>query len=432
MWDSWCGQDMDQYIDYSTSILTGHGYSAHTVSTLYFVHPESNLYIPETMRLPAYPLLLTIARLFYNQPLILLVVNILCISIIITYSYKLYTHFFTNSWWIPFLLLLVNPTIIFYTTQMASVDIFTYAMVTGFTYHIIMLYKQKKVSIHTFFAFLFGLGAIFSRQNTLLYILPVSFLPLLESIYVYRKHMHKLLKNTFFLLLVGFIFFLALWVGRNFIITKSPTISTFSDLQLFNEYTYFSLFPNKQTKELVDWLYLDKTGEMYMSESIAKGMPIPVAFNQFNKIIHTKIMQYIFSHPNEIFLQFILSIKSFFLDTTFTWKSTTDILYRFKQVEVIINTILVSGVLISPFFYRKLKREGKIYVYMWIGLFLYVTVSAFFHGVVVGNRGILPLYTVFVLLSFYTLKDILILFYNILPVEKVRKTIFPNLRIKIH
>lgn len=406
MYTAWCGQDMDQYLDYSTSLLQGHGYSAHLVSTLYFVATKDGLYIPETMRLPAYPLLLTLGRMLYNTPQLLIGFNILFISIILWYSYRLFLLFFDDTWWMPFIILLVNPTILFYTTQMANVDLFTYAMVTGFIYHTICLYAKKRSLIHIIATCIFGLGAIFSRQNTLLFILPVVGLPIFENISLYFKDKKQLFFNSFFIVCTVFILFLGVWVGRNFLITKTPTISTFSDLQLFNEFVYFSLFPNKETKDLVKWLYTDKSGEKYMNEQIARQISIPVAFTAFNKQIRERNRNYILSHPQQVFYQSVLATKSFFLDTTFVW-TKPDLLFHLKQKEYWVNLMLLLGTLCYPLLHLMKKDKNKFMLYMWSGVVCYVLLSAFFHGTVVGNRGILPVYSVIVLLSFKSVADIL-------------------------
>jgi hypothetical protein len=397
---------MDQYLDYSTSLLQGHGYSAHLVSTLYFVETKDGLYIPETMRLPAYPLLLTLGRVFYNAPQLLIGFNILFISIILWYSYRLFLLFFDDTWWMPFIILLVNPTILFYTTQMASVDLFTYAMVTGFMYHVTYLYKKKRSWVQIIATCLFGLGAIFSRQNTLLLILPVVGLPIFENISLYFKDKKQLFFNSFFIVCTVFVLFLSVWVGRNFLITKSPTISTFSDLQLFNELVYFSLFPNNETKDLVKWLYTDKSGEKYMNEQIARHVSIPVAFSAFNKQIRERNRNYILSHPQQVFYQSVLATKSFFLDTTFVW-TKPDLLFHLKQKEYWVNLMLLLGVLCYPFLYLKNNDKNHLMFYIWTGVVCYVLLSAFFHGTVVGNRGIIPLYSVIVLLSFKSISSIL-------------------------
>ena len=289
---------------------------------------------------------------------------------------------------------------------MASVDLFTYAMITGFTYHAVLLYKHQKNIMHFIFTFIFGIGAIFSRQNTLLYILPVTFLPILENALQYLKMKKEIFTDKFFLLCLGFVLVLSIWIGRNFFLTSAATISTFSDLQLFNEYTYFSLFPNKESTNLVDWLYTQKAGEVFMTEQIAQNVPIPVAFNSFNKIIHKKTTEYILAHPGEVLMQFGIASKSFFLDTTFVWKDTQDILSHLKKIEAKITIMLLLGFLLFPFAYIWEKVKDRVKLYIWIGLFFYVFFSAFFHGTVVGNRGVLPLYSVFVLLSFLSLSII--------------------------
>ena len=396
MQKEWCGQDMDQYMDYSNSLLSGNGYSAQKVSNLYFLPPKDEQYIPETMRLPAFSLLLTVGRMMYSESTLLVIYNIAFISLILAYSYKLFLLFFKKDALFPLLLIMLSPSLLFYTTRMGNVDLFSYAMVTGFVYYTVLLYKKEISKKIIFLAFLFGIGAIFSRQNTLLFILPVLLFPLLPHI---KKRKLDQYSKVFLGLLVSFVILLGIWIGRNYTITKSLTISTASDSQLLNEYTYFSLFPNAETNKLVAWIQKDKAGEKYMEEQLKKNVPVGIAYVTFNKEIAKRTREYIFTHPKIVLNQFRLSIASLFLDPTFQWDKN-DVMGFLKLLEKPLNTIILLGFIISPALCIKQFKKESIFIPLWIGSVIYVLFSAFYHGTVVGNRGILPLYTIVILLAF--------------------------------
>jgi hypothetical protein len=110
----WCGQDMDQYVDYSDSILSGHGYSAHKVNNMYMLDPKKDdRYVAEIQRLPAYSILLTFGRLFYNSSKIILIYNYVFYFLILIYSFLL-LKIIQLRWiaWFFFICLAFNPTLI--------------------------------------------------------------------------------------------------------------------------------------------------------------------------------------------------------------------------------------------------------------------------------------------------------------------------------
>ncbi len=396
MQKEWCGQDMDQYMDYSNSLLSGNGYSAQKVSNLYFLPPKEGQYIPETMRLPAFSLLLTAGRTIYSESTLLVIYNIAFIFLIHAYSYKLFLLFFKKDALFPLLLILLSPSLLFYTTRMGNVDLFSYAMVTGFVYYAVLLYKKEMSRKIIFLTFFFGVGAIFSRQNTLLFILPVLLFPLLPLI---KKRKLDRYSRVFLGLVVSFVILLVVWVGRNYTITKSLAISTASESQLLNEYTYFSLFPNAETNKLVAWIHIDKAGEKYMQDQLKKNVPVGVAYVTFNKEIAKRTREYMLTHPKLVLNQFRISIASLFLDPTFQWNKN-DVMGFLKLLEKPLNTIILLGFIISPALCIKQFRRESIFIPLWIGSITYVLFSAFYHGTVIGNRGILPLYTIIILLAF--------------------------------
>jgi hypothetical protein len=286
---------------------------------------------------------------------------------------------------------LFNPTILFYTAELGNVDTFTAFALLGFVFHITMLYKNKRIRLHTIMATILGVVAVFSRQNILLFVFPflVIFLLVNNKIEI-RKHLLIVL-SVIFLSLSG-------WVVRNYIITGNPSLSAMSGMQLFTEHIYFGSKKTPMTEDLIKWLYVDKGGEKYIQKEIKTGKTIPQAYASLDSYMSKQTVNYIINNPQPTIEHYGKAIGSIYTSTTFSW-TKEDVMFYLKIFEMYLNW----GILITfPFFplmyFLNKDKNFVLLLNLWTSLFLFVYTSAFFHGVVIGNRGVLPIFPLQILL----------------------------------
>jgi len=411
----WCGQDMDQYFDYSNSLLAGKGYSTYKVRNIYFIDLEEKVnYIPEILRLPSYSLMLTSARLLYDSPPVILFLNILFYLGLLIYSILLIRKIIPNILGsIVFAIIAFNPVSIFYTSFFSSVDMLVAFTLVGFVYHAISIFTNRYIFWHTISAILFGVLCALSRQNTLLFIYPLLTSALLIEFIVIRK----ILKN--YLLIIIFITLaLSVWIFRNYMIIGKISISEYSNMQLFAEYIYFTPYQTEETTALVSWLFTNNGGINYIKNERKKGKSIPEAYSSLNSYVGGLIYRNMRDDPYRIIKHYIKGFESFFVGNTFLLENNKFI-NLLKNLYMHINKFIMHFMLIFPLlsivaWRMRIKIDTLIYI-LWFASFTFIVISAFAHGIIIGNRGVLPVFSIItIILGYSTLIIIkqLILYYN--------------------
>ena len=401
----WCGQDIDQYIDYSDSLLSGHGFAAKKVTNMYFINPiKEKVYVPEVLRLPGYSLILTLGRYFNNNPRLLIYYNFLFYILILFYTAGI-LKIFVEKRIIPFAFILIafNPTLLFYTAIIGNADTFACITLTGFTYHLLKLMQNKKIILNTICTCLLGTLASFSRQNTVLSIFPLLLIFSIISLYEKKKETFKYLT----LISLFIIFFLGLWTYRNYTIIGKPVLSVASGMQLFAEYIEFTPYSDNSTKNLYGKLIGSHGGEKYITAERKKGKTIPQAYASFNNYIEENMINYMIQNPKQILIHYNTAIKSIYLETTFNWPKK-DFLSNLKVIDGYLQHILLYISLFVPltFFIKIDKIQKYLILSLWASSMIFIYISAFFHGIVIGNRGILPVLPLIIIIAITFLQKI--------------------------
>lgn len=389
----WCGQDMDQYLDYSDNLLSGHGFSAQKVSSMYFIDPaKEHIYIPEILRLPGYPLILSMGRIFYNKPLLALFYNFFFYAMILIYSLKLIKFFLSPPFWLlAFSLIALNSTFVFYTTQMGNADVFAGFAIIGFTFHFLSLLKGKNVKINLVLCSALGILSILSRQNTSIFILPLIGIFILTLIRQGKKTQIKYLITLFLIILLPMV----IWIFRNFTLTHKPLISAASGMQLFSEHIQFSPYQNKTTAEITTWVTAGG-GKNYISSFRKEGHTVPEAYALFDEYVRKITWGYIINNPSNTINQFALEVRSIYVEPSYSWEKK-DILFFLKKIDTYVSSIYLYLMLLFPLIY--FKNKNLMPVYVWAPLSLFIYVSAFFHGIIIGSRGLLPVLPLVIIFS---------------------------------
>lgn len=409
--EKWCGQDMDQYIDYSTNMMNGHGFSTHEVGNLYFIDlTKEKPYIPEILRLPAYSIVLTIGRLVYDKPFLALVYNYVFYIGILLFTILISKLYVSKVWVvITGILVAFNPTLLFYTSQMGNVDTFVCFSFLGYTYFILRIIKEGHLKKWTIAAAIFGVIATLSRQNTILFTLSI---PLGMSIisFITKQYQDKV---KYMVLIIFIILGSMLGIAvRNYMIVGRPVVSALSGLQLFTEYIYFSPLKNNETQSLNQWFYTENGGGKFVASERKKGKSITLANIELNNKVKEIMVGYMVNHPKTVIKHFIVAMINIYAVTTFSWPYEAS-LQIIKNIDIWLSYWYL-GISLVFFFVIINNKKKDVYelIIIWISSMFFISLSAFFHGIVIGNRGILPVLPLIVILSSYFLHDM---------VEKVKK-----------
>lgn len=403
--NEWCGQDMDQYIDYSNNLLTGHGFSSKSVSNMYFIDPQKNKeYIPEIQRLPSYPVAISLLRLIYNKPIIILIINYLFYIFILFYFYKISTLLNLGIYTISiFAFLAFSPSLLYYLTQGGNVDIFATFLISSFSYYILRIYEDFNVSIKSIsiVAFITPI-ALLVRQNTALYIFPLIIVLLVS---LYAKKRMKAVKMVALILIIAVIT-VSSWILRNYMLVKKPVFSAASGMQLFAEYIIFSPYQNNTTYNLKEWFYAGEGGKLFIEKKTNAGQTIVQAYVGFDEFITNIVYTYLFLHPINFINHYVYAVKSIFTAKSFSFEQKN----LFNYLSIIqdgISNIYMYLFLLYPLLIINIVKKSFLLFSLWVSTLTYILISAFYHGVVIGSRGSLPVLPVILIVSGLTIKDLI-------------------------
>lgn len=400
--NKWCGEDVDQYKDYSDNLFTGHGYTSHQVNNMYFIPRKENIYIPETIRHPAFPLLLTLGRLIYNKPPLLLFFNYMFFIGILFFTYKTAQILLKNDWLSLLVLFIVSfhAEMIYYTALLGNVDTFSAFTLVGFIYFSSKVFFNK-VS-HSFGniigASIFGIGAAMARENTPFFLLFFLVL-LLCALHFFLKE-KKIQKNVFIIFFVVLLSVLV-WSVRLYTLTGQILVAVDAGTQLFDEHIVFTLHPTRQTKQMVYWYNVTAWKEMVALRN--QGKTIPQANALIDGQIQKMTYNYLWQHKDITFTHVTISFYRLFTQLPFSWGDSIQFL-RIKRYTFRFNLISFFVMLVFPLviLLRLKKRDRSFYFIccLWLSAFVFLLLSAFYHGAIMVNRGeiaVLPLVAILVI-----------------------------------
>lgn len=130
-----------------------------------------NQTIPCTTRVPGYPLLLAMARTFWNSPAIAIVLNILAYAGICLYGFLLGRVLLKHARdrWICNIFITFSP--LYFIRWGVGADYMAGLFLTGFTFHLLkVVHPDSQKFIHLCWVSLLGLSAILTRPNLLIFI----------------------------------------------------------------------------------------------------------------------------------------------------------------------------------------------------------------------------------------------------------------------
>ncbi|HYD35464.1 MAG TPA: hypothetical protein VD999_05330 [Vitreimonas sp.] len=392
--DTWCGQDVDQYKDYSDSQLTGQGFAAKYVVNMYYLDPKTfNDYVPEVMRLPAFSSLISLGRLIYDHPRLLLFYNYLSVCLIALYTYLLLKEFVHWSiGMIGFSLVILNPVLLFYGAMMGNVDIIVTAGIIATVYHFNRVLKTEPHQKYYWWKFGSALGwcvfTIFSRQNTLIFILPYMVLAIGQRYFTHQKNKAILWSGLIIVITLGL---MTTWMIRNYAHTRHFMLSAASGGQLFMEFTHFTAYPTPESKQLYDWYSSPQGAKAMMAEKRAAGIPVAQAYTEIDDHLAGLAWEYISSHLHILKPHLIKSLTGFYTGSTFSWERQ-DLLKWLSTYQKPLHTFYLWATLLFPLPLLITKKWWHIpSLSWWLPLHTFIFLSAFFHGTVIGSRGYLPM-----------------------------------------
>ena len=394
----WCGQDIDQYKDYSDSLLAGKGYSASKVTNMYFVTPQPGvLYVQEILRLPAYSLVITLMRLVFDSPKVLAYSNLVFYFFTLTYTFLLGRKLLSpKAGYLALVIVGLSPSLLFYSAILPSVDVFTAFCLVGFLYHLMCIRSTNtKVSSigHTVVTTIFALLAIFTRQNSFLIVLGMTAFLFILDYATDRKMLNSVRTKLclYLIILICSVMSIILWSSRNQQVTGYFGMSFISGNQLFNEHIYFTPVPNQDSIAIYTQMVVQNGATKLVETQLALGRTIPQAYAWYNNYISNITMQHILKYPAKTTSHYGYAIKDFFYIYSFSVK-TNFILRFYAFLYSIIIPLLVGGLctFFFVFLFTRRKSEFFILAMVWFLVFVFCATSAFVHGAVVGNRGIIP------------------------------------------
>ncbi len=188
---------------------------------------DSNLLRPDSMRLPLYPLLISLLYWLDLSVLYLLVFTILLTGICTLFIYQI-TFKMTGKTKFGLLaasLYCLDPITLYFSNTVLTETLFQFLVLSSIWLMLIPQYKSKYI----YAAFTFGLA---------LYLRPVIvLLPILLYTYWAVKNKNSIQsKSIVHLAIAIYLMFPAVWIARNYITFNQPFLSTVLSINLFHHF----------------------------------------------------------------------------------------------------------------------------------------------------------------------------------------------------
>ncbi len=386
---SHCGMDMDQYVDLSNSLMQGHGFAAKFVTSAYGLFGDADFYIPETNRMPGYPLLLSALRTINPARRTLLYFNLLC-YFVITAGAGFFTWRFLGG--VPGLvtaLWLLNNDQLRHWTLGGSSDIVATAALVIF---VCALFMRRESWSSLFLCFAASVAGTFMRSNTFL-----LFIPLLLTTLVLQRRPRLMIP------LLGLIFCLGAWCGRNYLVSGRPTLSTMSGHQLFLQYPMSDLDSDEAQWDL--WY----SGPSFDSvRAVKAGENVNHAWARIDAHSGDLARQWLWHHPLAALQVFSIGWVKFFSFRTEGWMKTPMDFFSAETAAVFYTLLLLSTLVMAVHLYLTTdadeKSQAASAVALNVATLTFLLVSAFWHGDWIGVRGSMEVLPCLFFFSFYALR----------------------------
>ncbi|MEK6590636.1 MAG: hypothetical protein AABZ11_08150 [Nitrospinota bacterium] len=311
------GIDSGEYWDLAGNLLEGRGFvDKGSGGWLYYSSPD---FVPHVVRLPVYPVLLSLGRALWNDIEVGFFLNYTLFIILVFYSAKLVNFLFGHIGRLEIIVLAIfmifSPISVILLQGIQS-DLTAAAFSTIFSYHILrcqpiytmqpMSGERQRISIlHLISASIFGIFAILTRPNTMTLILPLPFLMLFISKSVRRQA----------IIINGVVFLICLmavigWSARNFRLTGQFTPSLHSIAILYTVY----VSNNVDSEETVYSMWQnDRTRREYIRDAIEEGKTPLQAQGLLASKLKSVTLSYIWSHPVHFAQRLLFSYVNVFV-----------------------------------------------------------------------------------------------------------------------
>ena len=316
------GSDSYEFWHLSTNILEHKtfSYTDLTYYPLFFLGdnppPELvNQSVPCTTRVPGYSLLLALARGVWNSPNIAIGLNMLSYMGICLYGFLLGRMLFPvdKQRLIYNIFLTLSP--LYFIRWGVGADYVASFYVTGFAFHLLKIIQTDSKSIrHIFGAALFGLLAVLTRPNLLVFTTGLTILLIMTALL--KKH-DRYLSRLFIVLLIMMLGTNS-WMERNKNLTGQRILSTQNGSVLYTVH----LSPHiDETRPLYKW------SKQQRRELFIEHLRTGKTFNQSEAIINDQTksvsMNFLKENPALLLTNTINGLRTFFL---FSYYDISDIL----------------------------------------------------------------------------------------------------------
>ncbi len=306
------GCDSIFYWDLAGNMLAGRGFvNSPGLGHEFTGYINSDYYAPSVARLPAYPLVLAVARSLWDAVEVGFVINIFSYGIILYYAYQLAKKYAFDSrplWvYVYIVLLALSPVYLIYLQGIQS-DLFSGVMIIAFSYHLLNISNamtRKKAWIQTIASAVFGCFAILSRANLLVY---VGVLLLFEMLRVYRRVAWK------YFILVGIMMLATIcgWSFRNYRIANHFELSNQMGQNLFLNYVYYQVQPESEF-----WEWKRDARTEFINDMVQKGYSVGFAEFELDHQLTSKTVEFAKGNLDQTRKTAFRAVIGLFIDSYF-------------------------------------------------------------------------------------------------------------------
>jgi hypothetical protein len=308
--------DAVSYWSLAGNLLAGRGFVDGPGGGHLFLHYANNDFVPDLVRMPAYPVFLALGRVLWNDVGIAYLGNYLVYGTICLYSALIARLLWKPSrslWLIGYVLLVaLSPALLIYTQGVQS-DTFCAALLLAFTYHLLLLTQHASRAecpkwsdwwVRVTPTWVTGALLVLSRPNAVLY--AASLTVVLALLSAGKRERVARLSCVSVLAVCALV--ISMWSARNFVLSGVFSPSIFIGRNLFINYVENAGAPQDAAYE---WRGAAR-GEQ-MARRVAEGMNPSVAEADVDASLGSISLGYAVSEPQQALQRAGTSLLSVFL-----------------------------------------------------------------------------------------------------------------------
>jgi 4-amino-4-deoxy-L-arabinose transferase-like glycosyltransferase len=301
--------DSHNYLSLASTLLSQHQFSVNT----------GNLIMPESFRVPIYPLFLAICLSITKKIWFIALIQILISALSTVFVYKISQFFLKGKWAVvPSLIFISEPRVLYISILLMSETLFLLFILAGIYY--LLKYFKNYNYLDLFFSICFlALSCLIKPVSYYLFFI----IFLLSIFFIFKTKNKKKIIITILIFVFSYSMIILPWLIRNKIFFNEFELSNIKNYNLYfynSSFLHSKLYGSKMGSENLNFIVQDlqdKAREHYTERSYSKDMSYFVYIRSLyaNDYLKKESTEFILNNPIEYTKIHLKGMHDFFIKT---------------------------------------------------------------------------------------------------------------------